>query len=120
MLGQTDSRSSQAKAAFADKDVDQSKLAHLLPVHKEETNEQGKYAKPIVFGGLDGVSTIFAFLAGAVGAELSIVSTVALGCAQLFAGALGMGLGEYLSSKAENDVASREKAREEWEVENNP
>jgi len=31
-----------------------------------------------------------------------------------------MGFGEYLSSKAEQDVAKREQAREAWEVENNP
>jgi DNA damage-binding protein 1 len=119
-MAAADSRSTKAKAAYEARDIDQSMSAHLLPVHTEAMNEQGKYAKPIVFGGLDGVSTIFAFLAGASGAELNIAATVALGCAQLFAGALGMGLGEYLASKADNDVASREQAREQWEVENNP
>lgn len=113
-------RGSQAKQAFLDRDVDQSKLAHLLPAHKEETNDEGKYLKPIIFGGLDGVSTIFAFLAGAVGAKLALVHIIAIGCAQLFAGALGMGFGEYLSSKAEQDVARYEQEREHWEVENNP
>lgn len=76
--------------------------------------------KPVIFGGLDGVSTIFAFLAGAVGADLELVSIITLGCAQLFAGAFGMGFGEYLSSEAERQVAVREEARERWEVEINP
>jgi len=113
-------RAASTRSAFADQDVAKSKLAHLLPAHTEETNEEGKLLKPIIFGGLDGVSTIFAYLAGAIGAELSLVHTIAIGCAQLFAGALGMGLGEDLSSKAEQDVAAREQAREAWEVENNP
>jgi DNA damage-binding protein 1 len=115
-------RSVQAiKKAYGDRDIDESKRAHLLAVaHKESNNEESKLLKPIVFGGLDGVSTIFAFLAGAVGAELELVHIIAIGCAQLFAGALGMGFGEYLSSQAEQDVARHEQEREHWEVENNP
>lgn len=115
-------RSSQARSAYDGMDVEASKKVHLLKAqaHTEETNEEGKFLKTIVFGGLDGISTIFAFLAGAVGAELALVHIIAIGCAQLFAGALGMGLGEYLSSKAEQAVALREQLRERWEVENNP
>jgi DNA damage-binding protein 1 len=118
----TEQRSDQARSAYLGLNVEESKKAHLLKAvsHTEETNEEGKYLKTIVFGGLDGISTIFAFLAGAVGADLALVHIIAIGCAQLFAGALGMGLGEYLSSKAEQAVASREQAREHWEVENNP
>jgi len=115
-------RSNQARDAYAGLDVEASKKVHLLKAtaHTEETNEEGKFLKTIVFGGLDGISTIFAFLAGAVGADLALVHIIAIGCAQLFAGALGMGLGEYLSSKAEQAMARKEAAREHWEVENNP
>lgn len=115
-------RTSKARSAFDARDVEQSKQAHQLKAtgHAESTSEEGKYLKPIVFGGLDGISTIFAFLAGAVGAELTISNIIALGCAQLFAGAFGMGFGEYLSSEAERQVAQREESREAWEVENNP
>jgi len=114
-------RSIQVKSAFAEKDSAKSILAHqLAPPHKEPDNPEAKYLKPVIFGGLDGISTIFAFLAGAVGADLHLVSIIALGCAQLFAGAFGMGFGEYLSSEAERQVAQREQAREAWEVENYP
>lgn len=111
-----------ARAAFREKDAEASKNFHVARSleHAEQTSEEGKFLKPMIFGGLDGISTIFAFLSGAVGANLSIVSTIAIGCAQLFAGALGMGLGEYLSSQAEQEVARREEAREMWEVENFP
>eukprot|EP00928_Gymnodinium_smaydae_P032259 TRINITY_DN23413_c0_g1_i1.p1 TRINITY_DN23413_c0_g1~~TRINITY_DN23413_c0_g1_i1.p1 ORF type:complete len:283 (+),score=68.34 TRINITY_DN23413_c0_g1_i1:54-902(+) len=114
-------RTQTARDAFANRDIEKSVTAHALaPPHKEQTGLEGKFVKPIIFGGLDGVSTIFAFLAGAVGADLSLPSIVALGCAQLFAGAFGMGFGEYLSSEAERQVAQREEARERWEVEVNP
>ena len=57
-----------------------------------------------VFGGLDGITTIFAFLMGACGADLAIESVVALGIAQLVAGALAMAMGDYLSDQADADV----------------
>jgi len=117
-----DKRCNQARNAYAGLDVEASKKVHLLKAtaHTEESIEEGKFLKTIVFGGLDGISTIFAFLAGAVGADLALVHIIAIGCAQLFAGALGMGLGDYLSSKAEQAIAAHEQAREHWEVENNP
>ena len=59
-------------------------------------------------------------MAGSVGADLSAQSLLAVGVGNLIAGALGMGIGEYVSSKADRDVALREEARERWEVENNP
>jgi DNA damage-binding protein 1 len=114
------SRTEAARDAFKNRDPERSKLVHQLAAHKEPNSAEGKYLKPIIFGGLDGISTIFAFLAGAVGADLSLVSIIALGAAQLFAGAFGMGFGEYVSSEGERQVALREAAREEWEVENNP
>jgi VIT1/CCC1 family predicted Fe2+/Mn2+ transporter len=55
-----------------------------------------------------------------VGAQLSAQSLLAVGIGNLIAGALGMGIGEYVSSKADREVALREEARERWEVENNP
>jgi DNA damage-binding protein 1 len=113
-------RSDMAREAFANRDPERSKAVHTLAAHSEPTNPEGKYLKPIIFGGLDGISTIFAFLAGAVGANLTLVSIIALGCAQLFAGAFGMGFGEYVSSEGERQVAAREEAREHWEVENHP
>jgi len=117
-----------ARQAFKEKDLEASKWYHetkdqnaegMLP-HSESTLPDGKFVRPIVFGGLDGLSTAFAFVAGAYGAELGAVHAMALGTAQLVAGAISMGAGEYLSSKADNEVAMREESRERWEVENYP
>jgi DNA damage-binding protein 1 len=117
------SRKQEAIAAFQAGDIERSISAHLLPplpqAHEEPTLSQGRYAKPFVFGALDGLATIFALVAGSVGADLASGSLLAVGVGNLIAGALGMGIGEYVSSKADRDVALREEARERWEVENN-
>jgi DNA damage-binding protein 1 len=118
------SRKDEVYAAFESGDIKRSMSAHLLnPTtgeHAEPTLAQGKYARPFVFGALDGLATIFALVAGSVGADLAAGSMLAVGVGNLIAGALGMGIGEYVSSKADRDVALREEAREKWEVENNP
>lgn len=85
---------------------------HALPIRK--------YTRPFVFGALDGLATLFALVAGSVGAQLTPQSLLAVGVGNLIAGALGMGIGEYVSSKADREVALREEAREKWEVDNNP
>eukprot|EP00746_Dinoflagellata_sp_MGD_P106712 gnl/MRDRNA2_/MRDRNA2_44679_c0_seq1.p1 gnl/MRDRNA2_/MRDRNA2_44679_c0~~gnl/MRDRNA2_/MRDRNA2_44679_c0_seq1.p1 ORF type:complete len:336 (-),score=60.11 gnl/MRDRNA2_/MRDRNA2_44679_c0_seq1:14-898(-) len=121
-----------AREAFSNGDIEASKAYHdnrdrrskdtngEKIEHIEPTLPEAKYVRPAVFGGLDGLSTMFALVAGAYGAELSEIHTLALGAAQLVAGAVSMGAGEYLSSKADNEVALREQARERWEVENYP
>jgi predicted PilT family ATPase len=41
-----------------------------------------------------------------------------LGFSNIFADALSMGVGEYLSSQAHNEYVLAEKRREEWELQN--
>eukprot|EP00923_Selenidium_pygospionis_P012531 GHVN01021280.1.p1 GENE.GHVN01021280.1~~GHVN01021280.1.p1 ORF type:complete len:380 (+),score=61.59 GHVN01021280.1:103-1242(+) len=76
--------------------------------------------KAAIFGGLDGIVTIFAVVAGCVGANLTAPQIVIVGLGNLLADAVSMGFGEYVSSKAEIDLFDAEKARETWEVENVP
>jgi len=85
--------------------------------HVEPDSCEGNYIKPMVFGGLDGVGTSFALLAGSVGTDLNFIHMIAICSATIFASALSMGFGEYISSKAEREIALRELARERWEVE---
>lgn len=80
----------------------------------------GPYLKPIIFGGLDGILTAFAIVAGAAGGSLSPNVVLILGFSNIFADALSMGVGEFLSSKAENEWILDERRREEWELENYP
>lgn len=116
-------RIQETQSSWRERDGERSRVAHdVLPIgsHVEPTLTSGRYLKPAVFGGLDGISTIFALIAGSVGAQVSTTSLLAVGTGTLLAGAVGMGLGEYVSSIAENEVAESERQRESWEVENYP
>lgn len=94
--------------------------ATIEPGHREPDSTATRFVKPFLFGGLDGVTTSCAALAAAWGADVRPESMVLIGFAQVTAGALTMGLGEYLSSVAEKRAVVREKHREEWEVDNYP
>lgn len=68
------------------------------------------YLKQIIFGGNDGIVTTFAIVAGFAGASADGVSQVGalavliFGLANLFADAVSMGLGEFLSSRSAHDL----------------
>jgi len=98
---------------------------HISYYHDTRVNEEthqtgGGLLKPIIFGGLDGILTAFAIVAGAAGGALSPTVVLILGFSNIFADALSMGVGEFLSSKAENEWILSEREREMWEVENYP
>lgn len=73
-----------------------------------------------MFGGLDGILTSFAIVAGSAGAQLSVPAVLAIGISNVLADALAMGVGEYLSSKSEEEYTREERSREEWEFDNFP
>lgn len=68
-----------------------------------------KYLREIIYGGNDGIVTTFAVVAGFSGAnigdvgQLSFATVLLFGLANLFADATSMGLGNFLSSKANQD-----------------
>jgi len=109
---------SAAQRAYADHNVEASKLAHE---GAQETHDgAGEYIKAAVFGGLDGILTSFAVVAGAAGGQLVANVVLIVGFSNLVAGALGMGVGEFLSDKAEKEYAVVERQRESWELQYNP
>jgi VIT1/CCC1 family predicted Fe2+/Mn2+ transporter len=118
----TSQRLDKTRDAFQAGDSLRSALVHdsTAAAHVEPTLSGGRFMKPLVFGGLDGISTIFSLIAGSRGAQLSLPHMLAVGAGNLIAGAFGMGFGEYVSSTADAEVARREQAREHWEVENYP
>ena len=88
--------------------------------HKRGEHQIGRlqeYLKQIVYGGNDGIVTTFAVVAGFAGfgaegaATIGGIAVLLFGLANLFADATAMGLGEFLSSRSEQDVyrATREK-----------
>lgn len=118
----------KARLAFMARDIHATREAHQLThygempgVHSEAHKKtSSEYLKAIVFGGLDGIVTIFAIVAGCVGANLHPSKVVIIGIGNLLADAISMGFGEFVSSSAEVDFVKSEREREEWEIENCP
>lgn len=109
----------KARKAYTSKDV-----ALMVQAHKDNKRyhkvEQGEYLKSWVYGGLDGIITTFAVVAGVIGAGLSNVIILILGFANLIGDGISMSVGDYLSSKSESDFYNAERKREKWEVDKNP
>jgi vacuolar iron transporter family protein len=86
--------------------------------HSEQHQEasRGAVLRNFVFGTSDGLVTVLAFVAG-VSASLATRRLVLMaGLAEMFAGAVSMGLGAFLGTRAEKDWYERERKREEAEV----
>ena len=86
----------------------------------ENHQKSGEFVKSVVLGGLDGIVTTFAVVSGATGGGLGIDVILVLGFSNILADALSMGVGDALSSKAEQEYILAEKDRETWEMENYP
>jgi VIT1/CCC1 family predicted Fe2+/Mn2+ transporter len=112
----------KAREAWLRRDPAASRAAHsaAAPAAGERHAKAGKYIKSVVYGGLDGIVTTFAVVAGVNGASLSAGVVLILGFANLVADGLSMAIGDYLSTKSEQEYQKTERAREAWEVENYP
>lgn len=98
---------------------------HLQEEHK--MSPFSEYLKEIVYGGVDGIVTTFAVVAGFAGANagmhvggLGALTVLLFGLANLFADASSMALGSFLSIRSEQDRYTQEEAKERAEIENNP
>lgn len=90
-----------------------------LLAHKEADyhgNKISHYIRDIVYGGVDGIVTTFAVVAGAAGADLAHYIVIILGVANLIADGLSMGIGNFLSLRAERDNYNRLYEEEKEEV----
>ena len=87
-----------------------------------------EYFKEVIYGGIDGIITTFAVVAGFAGAALSNDSTTQLsflivllfGLANLFADAASMGLGNFLSVRSEKDIYHVLREEERNNLKDNP
>lgn len=78
---------------------------------KHRTSPVAEYFKEVVYGGVDGIITTFAVVSGFSGAAMSsdttaqasFVIVLLFGLANLFADAVSMGLGNFLSVRSEQD-----------------
>src|SRR5947209_1173699 len=76
----------------------------------------GAVLRNFVFGTADGLVTVLAFVAGVSASFASRHTVLLAGLAEMFAGALSMGMGAFLGARAERDLYRRERAREEREI----
>jgi len=107
-----------AREAYSSMDGLTSREIHELKTATESHKKGGQYIKSLVYGGLDGIITTFSTVAGVNGAKLTYGVVLILGIANLLADGVAMGLGDYLSEKAEIDFSVSERKREEWECDN--
>lgn len=90
----------------------------VLIAHKK--SPFAEYFKEVIYGGVDGIVTTFAVVSGFSGAALASDTTMQLsftivllfGLANLFADAISMGLGNFLSVRSEQDQYSILRTRE--------
>ena len=75
-----------------------------------------KYLPEFVYGGIDGLVTTFAVVAGATGANLSLNVVLILGFANLFADGFSMSVGAYLANKSDHDNYKKNLATEYREI----
>ena len=83
-------------------------LLRYYPISLQQ-GEMPSLVKPLVFGGIDGLTTTLALVWGSIAAGEKLVSADAvlvLGVANLMATALSMGIGDYVGSLAEFEAQS--------------
>ncbi len=100
-----------------------SDLRTRLEEHRKEElhgSKLGPYIQDIVYGGHDGIITTFAVVAGTAGADLPHYIVIILGCANLFADAVSMGAGSFLSLRSEADQYERLRKEEMKEIDTHP
>ncbi len=88
-------------------------------VHKEE-HEKGKFIRHFIFGAEDGLISTLGFLSGITGAHLSKATITIVGIAEVFAAALSMGIGTYLSTKSNTELVSRNIEIEKAHIKKHP
>lgn len=95
---------------------------YVIRIDKEEERKPtlAEYFKEVVYGGVDGIVTTFAVVSGFSGAalssdlatQLSFTLVLLFGLANLFADAISMGLGNFLSVRSEKDQYEMMRKRE--------
>ena len=95
------------------------RLSHRLSGAQE-------FLKQIVYGGNDGIVTTFAIVAGFAGAaaegaaQIGGLAVLVFGLANLFADAVSMGLGEFLSTRSQSDLYHSRRRSELRELHDHP
>lgn len=117
-------RLDEAREAYAQKNLSASKKAHeekaIEAAVEQHGSESSQFIGNMVYGGLDGIISVFAVVSGVAGASLTSGVLLILGVANLLGDGISMGIGAFLSMKSEKEYYLKERERETWEAENFP
>lgn len=92
-----------------------------LHVHREQhASSRIGWLRAAVLGANDGIVSTGSLIVGVAVAEASRSSVAIAGVAALFAGAMSMGAGEYVSVSSQSDTEKADLARETAELEQQP
>jgi vacuolar iron transporter family protein len=114
--------------AEAPKSLPELQAEHPLPPRARralaaEAHEQSpvrNYVRDLVLGLNDGIVSVYALVAGVAGAGFAPRQVAVAGVAASIAGAISMGLGEYLSTKSQAQYYAAEAARERQHIRRYP
>ena len=73
-----------------------------------------------VLGGVDGVVTTFAVVAGSAGGRLPLAALIILGLANLAADGFSMAVSNYLGTRSRQQAVMRARADEAWQLDAHP
>jgi len=73
-----------------------------------------------VLGGVDGIVTTFAVVAGSVGGQFSTAVIIVLGLANLIADGFSMAVSNYLSTRSRQEEVDEAKEDESWQIDRYP
>ena len=106
--------------AYHKKDGEASKKYHQIKDNLEEYHKTpgSDVIKSIIFGGLDGIITIFSIICSGYASNLTDNTIIILGFSNILAAAISMGHGDYFSEKTEQDYIKDQYRREQWEMDN--
>ena len=85
-----------------------------------EAGNEHDYLKDFIYGAIDGTVTTFAVVSGVAGAGLSTSVIIVLGLANLVGDGFSMAAGNYLGTRAEEQVRDKARRSEELQIENHP
>jgi VIT1/CCC1 family predicted Fe2+/Mn2+ transporter len=92
-----------------------------MPPHQERHySHRSGWLRATVLGANDGIISTAALILGVIAADASRNAVLTAGIAGLTAGALSMGLGEYVSVSSQRDTEKADIAKERWELANVP
>lgn len=92
---------------------------HVHPTEFEEHMQFRNYMRDLILGANDGMVSVFALVVGVAAGGFIPKEILLTGIAGIVAGAISMSIGEYISTKSQEEVYDAEKELEKEHIKNN-